>query len=386
MPDSSVIPCCISPYDESYGNGKEQTALEIWNSKKFKSLRLKMLSGEAIPGCSRCSHLENSGFKSMRNEMNQFFHSYLDLTKETKEDGSIEKLQLRYIDIRFSNLCNFKCRGCGPTLSSAWFDDYKALYPEEFLGKRVNSISVESPHFWSELKLLIPHADVIYFGGGEPLITKEHFEILSYLNELGLNDIELRYTTNLSQLNYGNYDLTKIWSQFKKINLSVSIDDIGSRAEYFRNGTKWSQIEKNFEILKNKYPEINRSVNCTVNIMNVYYLIEIYEYLVLKNYIKPEHFNINLLLDPHELRIDALPIHLKKLVTIRLTKFKFKLSCLSPEHQSNIKDIDNIIHFMNLSDKTFSKEEFILKTGQLDILRNENFLSVYPELKDLMTI
>ena len=389
MPDSSVIPCCVSPYDQIFGNGKVQSAMDIWNSESFKQLRKKMLAGETHEGCRRCYDLEKSGFKSMRQEMNQDFSQYFDVTKKTKADGSLEEMQLKYIDIRFSNLCNFKCRGCGPTLSSAWFDDYNSLYPESeasSLGtKKVKNLSTDSPLFWEELKKYIPQADIIYFGGGEPLISKEHYEVLNFLDENKLHHIELRYTTNLSQLNYGNYDLSKIWSKFEKVSLGVSIDDIKKRAEYFRSGTKWNQIELNLTLLRDKYPKIIRTVNCTINAMNVYYLDEILDYLILNDFVKPYNFHINLLLDPNELRIDSLPLELKKTITIRLKKLKFKLSLIPKEYGKICNELENIIHFMNLNHLNNEQENFIFKTNKLDALRNESFLETYPELSELFS-
>jgi len=384
MPDSSVIPCCVSPYDDIYGNGETQNLKEIWNSEKFKNLRLNMLKGKPSAGCARCYSLEASGFKSLRQEMNNHFQSAYSLVDSTREDGSLENIHLKYIDIRFSNLCNFKCRGCSPTLSSSWQNDYQQLYGTSPAELKVKSIAVNSPEFWRELFSLIPHAEVIYFGGGEPLITKEHYEVLSLLNTLGKHDIELRYTTNLSQLHYGDYDLSEIWSKFKKVTLGISIDDLGDRAQYFRHGTRWTVIEKNLKTLTDHYPQIIRSVNCTVNLMNVYYFPEIYEYTVLSGLIDPYEFNVNLLLDPDELRIDVLNEEAKRKITTRLKKFKFKLQTLDRKFHYVIKDIDSIIRFMNDSDKSYLLPLFHEKTEQLDKLRGEDFKSTYPELVELL--
>jgi radical SAM protein with 4Fe4S-binding SPASM domain len=381
MPDSSVLPCCVSPYDATYGNGKTESLKEIWNSEKFKTLRNNMLNEKASAGCARCYHLENSGFKSMRQEMNNFFKDSIPLAEKTKDDGSVSEMQLKYIDIRFSNLCNFKCRGCGPALSSSWQKDHDELFQSKPGEVKVKSIAVNSPYFWKELFSLIPHAEVIYFGGGEPLITKEHYEVLSTLNALGKHDIELRYTTNLSQLNYGDYNLSEIWKNFKKVTLGISIDDIGNRAEYFRHGTKWPVIEKNLQTLMTKYPQIIRSVNCTVNLMNVFHFSEIYEYTVLNGIVEPHEFNVNLLLDPDEMRIDVLPQHLKQKITVRLTKFRFKLQCMDSKFHYALRDIDSILNFMNASDKSHLIPEFIEKTAKLDKIRGEDFSSTYPELK-----
>lgn len=373
MPDSSVLPCCVSPYDDVYGDGKNQNLNEIWNSEKFKTLRKNMLSEKASAGCARCYNLEKSGFKSMRKEMNTFFKDSFPLAEKTAGDGSLKDIQLKYIDIRFSNLCNFKCRGCGPALSSSW---HKEVTNEV----KIKSIAVNAPDFWRELFSLIPHAEVIYFGGGEPLMTKEHYEVLSTLNAIGKHDIELRYTTNLSQLNYGDYDLSEIWKNFKKVTLGISIDDIGARAEYFRHGTKWNVIVKNLQTLIHKYPQIIRSVNCTINLMNVYHFPEIYEYTVLSGLIEPHEFNVNLLLDPDEFRIDVLPAHLKHKIGVRLTKFRFKLQCMDKKFHYALRDIDSILNFMNAKDNSKFLPQFFETTAKLDKLRGENFALTYPEL------
>jgi hypothetical protein len=48
---------------------------------------------------------------------------------KTKDDGSIdtEDFPVVYYDLRFGNFCNLKCRMCGPTDSSAWYDDWIKL-------------------------------------------------------------------------------------------------------------------------------------------------------------------------------------------------------------------------------------------------------------------
>ena len=43
--------------------------------------------------------------------------------RSTHEDGSVDGVNMTYMDIRFSNICNMRCRSCGPDLSSQWFND-----------------------------------------------------------------------------------------------------------------------------------------------------------------------------------------------------------------------------------------------------------------------
>lgn len=386
MPDSSVTPCCVSPYDDKYGDGKMESVVEIWNSEKFKNLRKKMLAGLPSSGCEHCYKLEASDFKSLRQSINERYYKNLDLILSTSADGEVpsNNLKFKYLDIRFSNLCNFKCRGCGPTLSSAWYDDYKVLNSEITLGPKVRSISIESPIFWEEIKKHIFEVEEIYFGGGEPLITKEHFEVLDILKKNKRFDVGLSYNTNLSQLHYGGVDLAEIWGHFQFVKIGISLDDIKFRAEYFRNGTNWASLEKNIKTLKKDYNKIKIYINCTVNMLNALYLPEIISYLLDEKIIDEDGFNINLLLDPEELSVQVYPEKLKKRVEEELRAFqREKLTDLKFKKMQ--QDLDHVIEFMNEKNHANKLNIFQEKTRRLDEIRNENFLAVYPELLDLLT-
>ena len=384
MPDSSVLPCCISPYDDSYGDGKKETLKEIWNSEKFKQLRLNMMSGTESPGCSRCYSIEKMGLGSMRQFLNQDFKNSADIIKETQIDGSLENINLKYLDIRFSNLCNFKCRGCGPALSSAWYDEHQLLYNYKSSDPKVKSIAANSPNFWSDIKSFVPHVEEIYFGGGEPLITKEHYEVLKMLDSEKKYDVRLSYNTNLSQLNYGNVDLATIWAKFKKVTLGISLDDIEERAEYFRSGTNWKAIEKNIFKLRDEYKGLYLYINCTVNIMNVYYLPEIFNYLMENNIIDSESFNLNIMLDPEELTIQVMSDDMKKKVKEKLLEHVGKLILKGGAFAKAIYDVKKIINFMEEKNQSHLLPKFRKNTLELDKIRSENFTKTFPDLVELL--
>lgn len=384
MPDSTVLPCCVSPYDDVYGKGSDQSLQEIINSDKFKKLRKNMLSSVASDGCNHCYQLESNGFRSMRMEMNNSFQKYISLCDKTAPDGSITNFELKYIDIRFSNLCNFKCRGCGPTLSHSWYEDHQAVYNYKSTQNKITSIAKSAPVFWEELRSLIPHADIIYFGGGEPLISNEHYEILSHLISINQCDKELRYTTNLSKLNFGAYDLAELWSKFRRIQVGISIDDFGKRAEYFRHGTKWEIIEANLKLLITQHPNVERIINCTVNIMNIYYLPDIWQYIFNNKIVLPANFHINLLLDPAEYRVDILTDSMKIKVKNKLKKYKYYLTGMEGDYLCTIRDIDNILKFMSKKDLSDQLTLFKNTTSKLDSLRSERFEQTFPELAKII--
>ena len=47
--------------------------------------------------------------------------THWDKVEKTNADGSLDDLHIVYLD--FSNVCNPRCRYCGPELSSNWFAD-----------------------------------------------------------------------------------------------------------------------------------------------------------------------------------------------------------------------------------------------------------------------
>lgn len=383
MPDSSVIPCCVSPYDDHYGNVSTASISEIWNNDRFKDLRRKMLKGELPQGCKRCHDLEQSGFASMRTSLNRRFQGEMSsIANNTTSEGTYHEIKLKYIDIRFSNLCNFKCRGCSPALSSSWYDDYAKYLNFTSDKPRVRSIATDSPHFWSDFQSLVMDAEEIYFGGGEPLITKEHFDLLRLLIDKNKIDVDLSYNTNLSTLTYGNYNLTDLWQKFRRVTLGISLDDLGPRAEYFRSGTRWNVLEANMRKLRDEFTGIHRYVNCTVNITNIFYLPDLFIYLTSESIIDPNSFNINLLLDPVELRIDVLPLEAKYVIAEKLEKFRGLLDKKGYKKASH--DFKNIITHMLDKDNSALYPKFVENTKKLDSIRGESFPLTYPELANIL--
>jgi radical SAM protein with 4Fe4S-binding SPASM domain len=385
MPDSSVIPCCVAPYDDIFGDLKKQSIEEIWNSPRYQELRKAMLNGEKSSSCKHCYDVEATGFPSMRNTIWSRFHHHIHVVEKTSPQGNLPEINLKYIDVRFSNLCNFKCLGCSPALSSAWFDDHQKLFNYSSEKTRVLNVADDAPVFWKQLKSMIPDAEEIYFGGGEPLITKEHFEVLQLLIESKRTDVKLSYNTNLSTLTYGRWNLAELWDKFNRVLLGISIDDMGPRAEYFRHGTKWENIVTNLRLMQTKYPKVLRYVNCTVSWMNAYYLPDLYRFLVSENFITPEGFNVNMLLTPHDLSLQALPKNLKASITGRLKLFQSELMEEGPVGLSMMHKISNIIRYMN-EKSTWEQEKDLLRERiiKLDNIRGTSFPKTYPELSGIL--
>ena len=108
-----------------------------WNTARnapiLKEVRASMLKGEWHPECERCRQEEVNGIRSRReyehDDWAKWFGNYIDYDKAaaiTDADGTmdVEQQEINFVDIRYGNFCNLKCRMCGPTDSHQWYDDF----------------------------------------------------------------------------------------------------------------------------------------------------------------------------------------------------------------------------------------------------------------------
>ena len=116
--------------------------------------------------------------------------------------GYLSNFKMRYFDLRFTNICNFKCRTCNSAFSSQWeFENLKRKLPNARVFDKNNK-----PEFLKEILDHVPYMETAYFAGGEPLITEEHYILLEEMIRLGKTDIQLSYNSNASNLKFKQKD------------------------------------------------------------------------------------------------------------------------------------------------------------------------------------
>ena len=384
-PNGKVVPCCLtSTHNYFAGDLTTQTIEEIWNSDNMKSLRVQMLKGEEPSICNKCYDREKVTGESGRYYHVKTFPEVLQKIPDvTLEDGTCTDMVLKYWDFRFSNLCNLKCRSCGPRYSSSWVPDAKKLgYTDQ---EKVWSIdSVDDKTNYDFLKDQVRYVKKIYFAGGEPLLMPEHWQIMDMLVKNERFDVELSYNTNCSVLTYGGKNILDYWKhwEFKKLEVWPSIDEIGERAELIRSGTVWRKIEENLKELS-KHTNIIVRPGITVGAWNVFRLPEIIEHLksigVITEFHEYRNYFINLLEHPTHYHVHILPDVFRKKIVKKLENF---VNSHDEKYQENIRSIfTHIIYELN---KPFSKQDalsFIDITEKLDSVRNEKLFEIIPEMR-----
>ena len=369
------------------GDLNTQTIEEIWNSDYMKKVRVQMINGEEPKMCSRCFESERSSGQSSRKNHNSQFRTKLEeIPIITREDGHVENVDLKYWDFRFSNLCNYKCRTCGPEYSSAWIPDARDLgWQDEKRDEKVFNINVNETNNVDFLEKYVTVVEKIYFAGGEPLLMDEHWKILDMLDKQNRHDVVITYNTNLSKLTYKDKNVLDYWKKWgRRAWIWPSIDEIDERAELIRSGTNWPLVEKNLkEIAK---LEIHIKPNITVSNMNVFRIPEIIQRLIDIGIIKQEYenmenFNLNVLEFSQFFHVNTLSDEFRVEIKEKLLKF---IDDYKSKYNVDIKH--KFMHLFWHLEKPFNADMaamFKRKTEKVDALRGESTLEVIPELKDI---
>jgi organic radical activating enzyme len=341
-----------------------------------------MLEDKPCKECDDCYEQESFGFASMRNNSNKNFGQHIAQVADTRADGSLPDFKLHYWDVRFSNICQLKCRSCGSIFSSRWYDDDVKLWGKE-LRPRVQFAGRHEEDVWEQMQEHIPHLDQIYFAGGEPLIMEEHNRILKLLIEKGNTNVRLIYNTNLNELRYKKESVLDLWKHFPNVCVAASLDDMGARAEIIRSGTDWAKVEQNIRDLKAQCPHIDFMISPTLSMMNIWNFTRFHCYMVESGFITAQDFNLNILQGPQDYRIDMLPADIKLKFQ---ADFEAHIAWLEPQDsiQRAVGGFRGAIEFMMATDNTHLLPDFWRTVNDLDWARNESLLAVVPELEAIV--
>ena len=377
--DGNVLPCCAADHQHPMGNIEEHSVDNIVKSSAFNQLRKNMLSGSRSKECSRCYAQEDAGLQSARLDHNS---RWKNLTQDNlNKDGSIDKFDPVYLDIRLNNICNLKCRMCSGYFSSAIAQEEVALFGKT--ESMQSSLKLQQRNLGlKEIIEFIPTAEKIYFAGGEPLLTAEHYKILDALIACGNTDLEITYNTNFTTLTYQGRSVLDLWTQFSNIKIGASLDAKGAVAEYVRHGTNWSIIESNLELVKSQCPHVDFTVTSTVGLLNVNSLIELQQRWHNTKKLDISKFFQTVMIGPDHLTVSALPLEHKQRLHQQIKDHM--AWCNKNGAEILAEKWKNVLTYMWSQDNSHVMSEFKRLTNTIDQYRNESLADILPELKNLI--
>ena len=393
---------------------------EARNAPILKEVRASMLKGEWHAECERCRQEEVNGIRSRReyehDDWSKWFGDYIDYDKAasiTTEDGTMEvdKQDINFVDIRYGNFCNLKCRMCGPTDSHQWYDDFVQIYNQTGYKDTHERIQLvknakgrwttdqydwfqNNNMYWHNFEKYATKAHKLYIVGGEPLIIDEHTESLERIVASGnAPDMRLEYNTNLTMV---PDKLIALWEHFKEVRIGVSIDGIDDVFNYQRTPANFDSVYKNMLKLDDN-PRINLKgwFAYTVTPFNLFHFPEFMQWkltasgLTKFNPVEDARpiVSHHMCHSPKYYNVKVLPLELKQQVAAHYQTYIdwVNTTDLTDHVKKDFAKILNGVAKFMMSEDYSEKylNEFIQHTVKLDSIRGQNILDIVPEFKEL---
>jgi MoaA/NifB/PqqE/SkfB family radical SAM enzyme len=244
-------------------------------------------------------------------------------------------------------------------------------------------------HRQSDLEYLIDgiaEDGEIHFSGGEPLMQKEHYEILKLLIAKNKTKVRIRYNTNLSMQGLGEQNVFDLLEKFDNVYILGSIDAIGKQGEYIRKGFDWEVALEWLDTAKKRLPKCGIGISTVYSIMNCYAAIDLCKYVFENKLAKSGGYHLNMVHSPVYYRTCLLPKHIKEDVSQKINELiawledNDELVSMSDPAKLVLGHWKNAINFMNSSDESADLYKFFYVNNKLDAIRDESFEEVFPEL------
>jgi organic radical activating enzyme len=312
-PDGSYRLCTLTNSQKHDMGGCKDVAtgqeMSVWthsfedalNSKWHSYLRAKHVCDEKSSLCECCYNRDAIQGNSRRTFLMKLLPENIPEfpTPENSDEltsGSGRFMgPIRSLDLRFGNLCNYKCVTCGPWYSDKWYEEYQAFNEKDHFpwngkiikitGERLGTGMVgdrdvpwwESDIWWKRFDNALPTLRHIYFTGGEPMLIKSHVTMLERIVEAGIaNEFVIELDTNLSAL---NDRILNLWPHFKRVELRISLDDVGSKYEVMRFPGQWDIFDDNVaKIVQRKMPNVELLLTSCITPLNVFDVFDIEQY------------------------------------------------------------------------------------------------------------
>ena len=395
----------------------------LHNTKHKKTRRKEMLEGKRPSECNYCWNVEdNSSSYSDRVFKSTEPWSINDFDK-IKDSYWRDDFNPRYVEVSFGNTCNFACAYCGPQYSSKWVEEIEKYggYPTEHKFNSIDDIkardqmpykqSEENPYieaFWKWWPNLFPDLHTFRITGGEPLLLKDTFKVLEYIQKHHNrnSNISLAINTNLGvpdKLIDKFITIAKDLCENNKVReliIFTSVEATGAQAEYARFGLNYEKFWNNVDKVLSELPKVTVNIMATYNALSVFsysdLIDRVFEYK--KKYANGQRYWVSALqLDTSYLRW---PTHL----SVKILKPEHKELILKSAEKAlyyGIKHFTNDNYgFSNVEiqkikrlydyaigttdfDENKYRKDFVRFVDEYDKRRDTNFLETFPQLNEL---
>jgi pyruvate-formate lyase-activating enzyme len=263
----------------------------LHNTSFKKEQRKQMLEGKRPDECQYCWNIEDSApdLYSDRHikSHDPWAEPHFDRIRTQPSDQNVNPT---YVEVSFSTTCNFKCSYCSPAVSSKWMEEIRqhGAYPTSRYFNGIDHLreqgklpipeSESNPYveaFWKWWPELYPSLKVFRITGGEPLLTRNTFRVLDYIDEHPRPDLELAVNSNLGvprkliEKFADSAERILNGGKVEKLILFTSVDTWGEQAAYIRTGMNFEEFWNNVHYLLERLPKLQIVFMCTFNALSV---------------------------------------------------------------------------------------------------------------------
>jgi organic radical activating enzyme len=394
----------------------------LHNTRFKKEKRREMLSNKRPDECNYCWNVEdNSSSYSDRTFKSSEQWSWNEFDKISKSNWR-DDFNPKYVEVSFSNTCNFKCAYCGPQYSSKWVEEIEqyGAYKTSTNYNQIDSLrekgempykqSEENPYvdaFWKWWPDLYKDLHTFRITGGEPLLSKDTFKVLEYIQENWEQNpnLSLAINTNMNvpeKLMNKFIELCKDLSDNNKVReliIYTSVEGTDKQAEYTRFGLNYETFWTNVDTFLTRLPKMTINIMATFNALSVFTYSDLIDrvfemkkkhqnknrYWVSAiqldtSYLRwPSHLSIKILDDEHK---ELILKSAKKALYYGIKEFTHDNYGFSNVEIQKIKRIYDYSISNSLFDVDKNRKDFIKFVDELDIRRGTNFLETFPQLKE----
>lgn len=403
-------------------NEIKENPTALHNTKYKKLARKEMLENKRPGECDYCWNVEDNS------------NSFSDRVFKSNESWSLPHLEEikgldwranynpRYVEVSFSNTCNFKCAYCSPMASSKWVEEIEKFggYPLSYnfnnlewlkeTGQLPYKQTEYNPYvesFWNWWPELYRDLHTFRITGGEPLLAKDTWKVLDFIAETPEPNRKLNLSIN-TNLGVPKNLINEFVKKSKKIIeedrvnefiIFTSCETWGEQAEYIRFGLNFNQFLENVEYILQELPKVTINIMSTFNALSPFgydKLIDKVQELKEKYQNKERYWKSAIQLDtaylrwPPHLSVKILDREHKDLILESAKKaFYYATPQFTNDYfgfsDTEVQKIKRLYDFA-ISDDGFEVEknklDFVKFVDEYDIRKGTNFLNTFPQLEN----
>lgn len=336
-----------------------------WSNDKFTALRTNMLAGKwDEEGCKSCWYKEQNDQTSRRNKWVDSELKYMGATNVYENNLSVKRNAIKHLYMNFNNICNFKCRMCGPHFSNAWIPDWKKMGGKYDASQSNPKQQIDVDKFLQEFGSELKDLYGIWVTGGEPFMDNSVFDFFEKLEQYcDPAQLKVLITTNASKLDV--HKLAKL-SKFKRLQIHVSIDATGDLYPYMRGyNYTWEEVDAKIKQLYDHQTVYNYklSLNGTYQIYNMCNLEEFYNWCL--QYTELDYIEMRVLTGPKQLQARHASDELKQQAMQQVLRLQQRY----PDHEY-FKDIIKELKHDSVEQH---QKNFVEWSTKLDTIRGETY-------------